>query len=191
LPGTPPNTSPIRQRPDDEDGDVVIDADAANEEEAPEAPLPGVSSAPALHTDAYNTIQSNLTLARECIATALTSLQPNSLPSFGEDRAAIPNLQDLDDYKATTSEEVRKIIKKLTSLVNQCGGAIAKHTKVARRLYIQRVGAPIAAEYQRRQAEINRRQSDINRERERLRQQQVELEELQRQNRRRPAQRAR
>jgi vacuolar-type H+-ATPase subunit I/STV1 len=146
---------------------------------------------PALHTDAYDTIQSNLTLARECIATALASLQLNNLSSLGEDRAAIPDLRDLSDYKATTTDEVRKFIKKLTSLVNQLGLALTKHTKVARRCYIQRVGAPIAAEYQRRQAEINRRQADINRERERLRQQTQELEELLRQNTRRRPQRAR
>jgi len=58
----------------DDDGDM---------EDEPSA-QPGVSSsAPALHVDAYNAVQSNLMMAQEYIATALSSLRLTDITTYG------------------------------------------------------------------------------------------------------------
>lgn len=160
------NAEPLPGSDDEADGDMEVVEDQS-------ASLP---SAPAQHVDAYNTIQSNLSLARECIATALSLLQLNDITTFGEVRCAIPSIRDFDAYRATTTTDMRTFAKKLTSVTTQLTKTIDKHTKIAKRSYIQRVDAAEARERQRLQEDLNRRQAQINREREQLRQQQQQVE---------------
>jgi len=114
---------------------------------------PGVSSsAPALHVDAYNAVQSNLLMAQEYIAIALSSLRLTDITTYGESRCRIPTtIRDLNSYRAATNTEMKALHKKLGSLSTQLTKTLDKHTKVAQRGYIQRVGMPDMLARQRQQ----------------------------------------
>jgi len=140
---------------------------------------PGVSSsAPALHVDAYNAVQSNLLMAQEYIAIALSSLRLTDITTYGESRCRIPTtIRDLNSYRAATNTEMKALHKKLGSLSTQLTKTLDKHTKVAQRGYIQRVGMPDMLARQRQQDQINQLRANINRQREETRRQQQQLAE--------------
>jgi len=165
----------------DDDGDM---------EDEPSA-QPGVSSsAPALHADAYNAMQSNLLQAQEYIALALSSLRLTDITTYGESRCRIPTtIRDLNSYRAATNTEMKALHKKLGSLSTQLTKTLDKHTKVAQRGYIQRVGGADILSRQRQQDEINQLRANINRQREETRRQQQQLAEQEEQLRRRSARR--
>jgi len=155
--------------------EVIVDLD----ENMLEEPLPGGSSAPALPTavDTYNFIQSNLMLARECMANVVAALRPRNLETFGEDATDIPNIQDFDLYVAQTNTAAVGFTKKCGTITKTITQAIDQSTKVAQHNYVCRIEG--SSDRQRLREDIARRQAAIIRQREQLRRDQEELEQQQ------------
>jgi len=166
------NPSRSRRRHRDEEENVVGDVfDVPDDEPIPEQPeaaaepdaepqeegLPN-QAADRDAVDRLRAIQSTLLVAREYLATAAALVRAEDLASFGETAAEMPaKIDDFGLYRATTASMARKmIVKKYISLGRQLDLLMKKHTEVASRRYIERVGGPHFERQQRVRAEADR-----------------------------------
>jgi len=175
-----PRRARIVEEPVDDPGEEVDPSFVDEDENMPEAPLPGAPSAPSVPAnpaaaDAYNLLQSNLSLARECLATVIATLQPRNPATYGEVQSIIPTIRDIDLFISQTNVTAQTLMKKCISINKYIGQAIDQSTKVAQRNYAQRVGGEEARELQRRQNEIARQKALINQRREELRREEDQL----------------